>query len=158
MAHVCTEHGGWWMAWTDRGLIAAAPTRAEVVARAGEAGHRDMVPGDPAAAPSSPDWSALPGGFRGRVLRECARIPRGEVATYGALAAAAGRPGAARAVGTAMARNPLPVVVPCHRVVRADGGVGEYGMGGPRRKERMLRVEGVDVRDGRVARATMRLG
>lgn len=146
------------MAWTNRGLIAAAPTRAQVVARAVVAGHDLVVPGDPAAAPALPDWSALPGGFGGRVLRECAHIPRGEVMSYGALAAAAGRPGAARFVGTTMARNPLPVIVPCHRVVRANGAVGEYGPGGSRRKEQMLRAEGVPVHGGRVAAGMMRPG
>ena len=65
--------------------------------------------------------------FHQEVLRATARIPRGEVRTYGELAAIVGRPRAARAVGTAMARNPVPLLVPCHRVVPSSGGVGNYG-------------------------------
>ena len=74
----------------------------------------------------------------------------GEVVTYGELAALAGRPGAARAVGAAMATNPLPFVIPCHRVVRADGSLGEYTSGGTTVKARMLRAEGLHVRNGRI--------
>ena len=66
----------------------------------------------------------------------------GEVVTYGALAAKLGHPGAARAVGSACATNPVPIVVPCHRVVPGSGGVGSYG-GGPERKRRLLAHEGV---------------
>ena len=83
-------------------------------------------------------------------LRACADIPQGQVATYGQIARAAGSPGAARAVGSAMAANPVPVIIPCHRVVRADGQLGEYGMGGPAMKERMLRAEGVAITNGRI--------
>src|SRR4051794_34099418 len=68
-------------------------------------------------------------------------VPRGEVVTYGALAARAGSARAARAVGTACARNPVPLVVPCHRVVPGGGGLGAYG-GGPERKRRLLELEG----------------
>lgn len=67
--------------------------------------------------------------FHQEVLRATARIPCGEVRTYGELAAIVGRPRAARAVGTAMARNPVPLLVPCHRVVPSSGGVGNYGAG-----------------------------
>jgi methylated-DNA-[protein]-cysteine S-methyltransferase len=70
-----------------------------------------------------------------------AGVPRGEVVTYGALAARAGSGKAARAVGTACARNPVPLVVPCHRVVPGSGGIGSYG-GGRERKERLLKLEG----------------
>ena len=68
--------------------------------------------------------------------------PPGVTTTYGELAAAAGRPGAARAVGTAMARNPVPIVVPCHRVLAAGGGLGGYG-GGLDMKRSLLAIEGV---------------
>jgi methylated-DNA-[protein]-cysteine S-methyltransferase len=67
--------------------------------------------------------------FRRRVYAELERVPPGEVVTYGELAARVGAPGAARAVGTAMATNPLPFLVPCHRVVPASGGTGSYGGG-----------------------------
>ncbi len=72
------------------------------------------------------------------------RIPRGEVVTYGELAALAGRPGAARAAGSFCARNRLPILVPCHRVVSA-GGLGPYGSLGHEYKRRLLRLEDVDI-------------
>jgi methylated-DNA-[protein]-cysteine S-methyltransferase len=80
--------------------------------------------------------------FRLHVMRELARVPYGSVTTYGALAAKAGRPAAARAVGTIMNRNPIPIVLPCHRVVGASGSLVGYG-GGLQRKEQLLRLEGV---------------
>jgi methylated-DNA-[protein]-cysteine S-methyltransferase len=79
--------------------------------------------------------------FNRQVLRELARVPYGEVVTYGELAARAARPRAARAVGTVMNRNPLPIVLPCHRVVGANGKLVGYG-GGLERKEALLRLEG----------------
>ncbi len=79
--------------------------------------------------------------FRRRVLEELTRIPRGETVSYGELAERSGRPGAARAVGNAVARNPVPVVLPCHRVIRSDGSTGRYG-GGRERKRKLLRLEG----------------
>lgn len=79
--------------------------------------------------------------FYMRVLAELARVGYGETTTYGALAARAGNPGAARAVGTVMNRNPVPIVLPCHRVVGADGSLTGYG-GGLHRKELLLRLEG----------------
>jgi methylated-DNA-[protein]-cysteine S-methyltransferase len=84
------------------------------------------------------------GGFHRDVLRELAKVPYGELTTYGALAARAGRPQAARAVGTAMNRNPLPIVLPCHRVVGSTGKLVGYG-GGLERKEQLLRLEGAIV-------------
>jgi methylated-DNA-[protein]-cysteine S-methyltransferase len=79
--------------------------------------------------------------FNKRVLQELARVPYGEVVTYGELAARAARPRAARAVGTVMNRNPLPIVLPCHRVIGANGKLVGYG-GGLDRKESLLRLEG----------------
>ena len=79
--------------------------------------------------------------FNRRVLRELARVPYGEVVTYGELAARAARPKAARAVGTVMNRNPLPIVLPCHRVIGANGKLTGYA-GGLERKETLLRLEG----------------
>jgi methylated-DNA-[protein]-cysteine S-methyltransferase len=81
------------------------------------------------------------GGFHRTVLTELADVPYGILTTYGALAARAGRPRAARAVGTAMNRNPLPIVLPCHRVVGSTGKLTGYG-GGLERKEQLLRLEG----------------
>ena len=84
---------------------------------------------------------ALQADFNRRVLRELARVPYGEVVTYGELAARSARPRAARAVGTVMNRNPLPIVLPCHRVIGANGKLVGYG-GGLDRKESLLRLEG----------------
>lgn len=73
--------------------------------------------------------------FQCRVWEELRRIPYGRTRTYGEVAAAIGKPGAARAVGHACATNPVPLVVPCHRVVRGDGGLGGYGLGIARKKK-----------------------
>ncbi|GGN50028.1 methylated-DNA--protein-cysteine methyltransferase [Streptomyces kronopolitis] len=88
------------------------------------------------------DWS-LSSGFSARVLRILAGdVPYGAVVGYQDLADRAGEPGAARAVGAAMGSNPLPVVVPCHRVVASDGGIGGFG-GGLETKRLLLALEGV---------------
>ncbi len=81
------------------------------------------------------------GEFPRRVLVELARVPFGSIVTYGELAARVGRPRAARAVGMVMNRNPVPIVLPCHRVVGVGGRLVGYG-GGLHRKERLLRLEG----------------
>ncbi|MDI3404817.1 methylated-DNA--[protein]-cysteine S-methyltransferase [Streptomyces cavernicola] len=88
------------------------------------------------------DWTLI-SGFNREVLRELARgVPFGTVVGYGELAARVGQPGAAQAVGAAMGANPLPVVVPCHRVVESDGGIGGFG-GGLETKRQLLALEGV---------------
>jgi methylated-DNA-[protein]-cysteine S-methyltransferase len=79
--------------------------------------------------------------FSVRVLGELALVPYGRTATYGELATRAGKPGAARAVGTIMNRNPVPIVLPCHRIVGSTGALVGYG-GGLERKEILLRLEG----------------
>ncbi|HEU0026448.1 MAG TPA: methylated-DNA--[protein]-cysteine S-methyltransferase [Ktedonobacterales bacterium] len=83
--------------------------------------------------------------FERAVLMKAREIPRGEVRPYGWIAREIGRPGATRAVGTALARNPVPLFIPCHRVVRTDGHIGNYSMGGPEAKRTILTFEGVDV-------------
>jgi methylated-DNA-[protein]-cysteine S-methyltransferase len=90
---------------------------------------------------SAVDWSRMPA-FQARVLQETARIPYGQVRSYGDVADLIGAPRAHRAVGTALARNPVPLLIPCHRVVRGDGTLGNYGMGGTPRKRALLRAEG----------------
>lgn len=79
--------------------------------------------------------------FNRSVLEELARVPYGSLTTYGTLAGAAGRPRAARAVGAIMNRNPIPIVLPCHRVVGSTGDLVGYA-GGLERKEQLLRLEG----------------
>ncbi len=86
------------------------------------------------------DWSLVRGFARG-VLNATARVPYGEVSTYSAMAAAAGSPRAYRAAGNALGSNPIPIVVPCHRVLHADGGLGGYA-GGLDRKRFLLELEG----------------
>ena len=88
------------------------------------------------------DWS-LVSAFGRRVLRATAAIPFGEVSTYSRVAARAGSPRAARATGNALAGNPVPIVLPCHRVLHSGShGIGRY-TGGVHRKEALLRLEGV---------------
>lgn len=88
------------------------------------------------------DWS-LVSGFNRQVLRELnSGVPYGAVIGYGDLARRVGQPRAAQAVGVAMGANPLPVVVPCHRVVESGGGIGGFG-GGLETKRRLLSLEGV---------------
>ncbi|MBD0290292.1 MAG: methylated-DNA--[protein]-cysteine S-methyltransferase [Thermoleophilia bacterium] len=86
------------------------------------------------------DLSAMPP-FGRRVLDELRRIPYGKTESYGGLATSVGRPRAARAVGGALNRNPIPIVVPCHRVVGASGGLVGYA-GGLERKRALLELEG----------------
>jgi O-6-methylguanine DNA methyltransferase len=80
--------------------------------------------------------------FEGAVLRKTLEIPRGEVRTYSWVAREIGRPRAVRAVGTALANNPIPILIPCHRVIRSDGVIGQYGAGGPEAKFKILDFEG----------------
>ena len=84
--------------------------------------------------------------FTREVLERLAKVPHGEVTTYGELARAAGRPRAARAVGTVMNRNPIPIVLPCHRVIGANGALVGYG-GGLDRKRKLLSLEGALLPD-----------
>lgn len=82
--------------------------------------------------------------FERDVWRKALDIPRGEVRPYGWIAAEIGRPKAVRAVGTALGHNPVPLIVPCHRVVRTDGTIGQYSLGGPENKRTILASEGLD--------------
>jgi O-6-methylguanine DNA methyltransferase len=105
--------------------------------------------------------------FERAVLLKALEIPRGEVRTYGWIAAQIGHPAAVRAVGTALRKNPVPVLIPCHRVVRSDGHVGEYALGGSDAKRAILAAEGIAGdriqelariwRPGRVARSELRV-
>ncbi|MTD47109.1 methylated-DNA--[protein]-cysteine S-methyltransferase, partial [Conexibacter sp. W3-3-2] len=115
--------------------VLAAPARLDPLRRELEEyfdGHRTAF-----AVPL--DWTLVVA-FGRRVLRATAAIPFGQTSTYGRVAAAAGNPKAARATGNALGQNPIPIVVPCHRVLAA-GGLGGY-TGGTERKELLLGVEG----------------
>lgn len=92
------------------------------------------------------DWQ-LSDGFRSKVQRAIARIPYGQTRSYTQVAASAGNERAVRAAGTACGSNPIPIVVPCHRVLRSGGGLGGYGGGLPM-KRALLELEGV-LRDSR---------
>lgn len=84
--------------------------------------------------------------FQQRVLQITAQIPVGEVRSYGFIARAMGKPQASRAVGSALAKNPLAFVIPCHRVIRSDGVLGAYSGGGTAMKARLLEREGVPLK------------
>jgi methylated-DNA-[protein]-cysteine S-methyltransferase len=116
--------------------VLRAPARLDPVARELE----DYFAGRRRAFDVPLDWR-LSTGFRATVLHHLAAdVGYGRTASYAALAALAGNPKAVRAVGTACATNPIPVVVPCHRVVRSDGGMGNY-RGGPEAKRALLDLE-----------------
>jgi methylated-DNA-[protein]-cysteine S-methyltransferase len=140
------------VAWGEAGMAALAVPGSRAAAAVADAGEpADSVPDHIALAVRQRlDGGAMPAidlsgrtPFARAVLAAVASIPRGEVRTYAQVAAAAGHPGAARAVGSVLAGNPLPLLVPCHRVVPADGGIGGYSAGGPAAKAALLAAEGV---------------
>jgi methylated-DNA-[protein]-cysteine S-methyltransferase len=90
------------------------------------------------------DLSFMHGAFSRRILEACATIPFGEVSSYRAMATQAGSAGAVRAAGNALGANPVPIVVPCHRVLRTGGNLGGYA-GGVERKAQLLALEGIAV-------------
>ena len=111
---------------------------------------RALAQGRPLDLTADIDWDSIfpteaggISGFRRAVLEETLRIPAGQTRTYGWLAAKVGNPRAARAVGRVMATNPLPLVIPCHRVVGSDGSLHGYGGGLPM-KAALLRMEGAE--------------
>lgn len=156
------------LAWTDRGICGAqlperdaAATRVRLTRRfpdgvesdpadtvvAAIAAIRDLFAGAPDV-----DLSTLPldledvSPFDRRVYEIARRIPRGHTMTYGEIAAAIGEPGITRAVGQALGRNPVPPIVPCHRVIAAHGAIGGFSAhGGAASKHRLLDIEGVRI-------------
>lgn len=127
----------------------------------------DVLPGPPTAlwgldrtvlllmdyfsgVPVAPPWQLLSmeglTDLEQQVLRAVADIPFAALKTYGDIAEAVGRPGACRFVGNTMAKNPFPIFVPCHRVVRRNGGIGRFG-GGPDLKKRLIAFENEKIRD-----------
>ena len=117
--------------------VLAAPGRLDLVAR-----ELDEYFAGSRRAFDVPLDGRLSSGFRAEVLRHLPEIGYGHTESYAQVAAAAGNARAVRAVGSACATNPLPVVVPCHRVVRSDGSLGGYA-GGPAAKRTLLTLEGV---------------
>lgn len=117
--------------------LGARPVRSDPPATLLKQVHASMQRGDGSAV----DWTAMPA-FQRKVLKATARIPFGQVRSYGDIADRIGAPRAQRAVGTALARNPVPLLVPCHRVVRSDGALGNYGIGGTAQKAALLAAEG----------------
>ncbi len=115
--------------------VLEAPARLDAVRRELD----EYFEGARTAFDLSVDW-ALSAGFRRRVLAATARIPYGRTGTYRSVATEAGSPAAVRAAGTALATNPVPIIVPCHRVLRSDGALGGY-RGGPARKQQLLGAE-----------------
>jgi methylated-DNA-[protein]-cysteine S-methyltransferase len=117
--------------------ILEAPERTDTVRRELD----EYFAGDRRAFDVPIDWR-LVRGFAGDVLRATAQIPFGSVSSYREVAAEAGSPNAYRAAGNALGSNPVPIVVPCHRVLHVGGGLGGY-TGGLDRKRFLLRLEGV---------------
>ncbi len=158
---VRTAAGRFWLACGPKGVTMIHP--AETTPAAFEAAYRRRMGLQPrrgkipksyiqalrAAAAGRPfatipiDLSRLPR-FQQKILGVLRNVPRGEVRTYGWLARQAGYPRAARAAGNAMARNPVPILIPCHRVVPASGGVGNFGLGAAL-KRALLAREGAPV-------------
>ncbi len=148
-----------YVAWNGRGITAFVPT----VAVGSQDDFETRHPRNASFVDAPPDRLArhlertiktgrlghLPvdlssiGEFQRRVLEKCAEIPPGEIRPYGWIAREIGNPGAVRAVGTALGRNPVPVLIPCHRVVRADGRIGNYAYGSPMKRS-LLEYEGLD--------------
>jgi O-6-methylguanine DNA methyltransferase len=161
MGPLASPLGTLWVAWNGRGVseVELADDGADAATRhEARTGRRTTLAG--ALPPSLADAIArrlagerrvrIPLDLRGRsefevaVWTKALEIPRGEVRPYGWIAAEIGRPKAVRAVGTALGHNPVPLIVPCHRVVRTDGSIGQYSLGGPGNKRTILAAEGLD--------------
>jgi len=173
-ASVATEIGDMWIAWSARGVRAAmrfvsaeefaqwyasrfgvVPVRAAALPDALRRNVLALLAGESRASVEFDLGGLRP--FERDVLQTALRIPRGEVRPYNWVARRIGRPLAVRAVGTALAHNPIPYLIPCHRVVRADGHIGNYGGGGPTQKRAILGWEGVDAAElERLARRGIR--
>jgi O-6-methylguanine DNA methyltransferase len=149
-----------WVAWSERGVTAFVPRSIAATADDFEAMHpRPLTMVDePPRRLAGPLQKAVESGklgslavdleslgeFQRRVLEKCAEIPPGEIRPYGWVAAEIGNPGATRAVGSALGRNPIPLLIPCHRVVRSDGTIGNYAWGSAMKRE-LLEGEGLNL-------------
>lgn len=138
VAYASEDHDGVLQQLADKisPRILRAPTRLDTVARELD----EYFAGNRRTFDIALDWR-LSAGFRSTVLHHLPEIGYGHTASYAAVAQLAGNPKAVRAVGTACATNPMPVVVPCHRVVRSDGAMGGY-LGGVEAKRFLLDLEG----------------
>ena len=153
--------GELFVAFNERGISAVAPTSLYDGSRDRFALEHERRTGSRPLVAARPPAGLLAGLRSGRatglrydlaglseferaVLLKALEIPPGEVRPYGWVAREIGRPRAVRAVGSALGRNPVPVLIPCHRVVRSDGHLGQYGLGVPL-KRALLGAEGVDV-------------
>jgi O-6-methylguanine DNA methyltransferase len=160
-ASIDTVIGPIWVAFNGRGVStvesaeSAEAFEARVLATRRRAAHRlDALPPRLASAIQrrlgGDRRVQIPLDLRGHstfqtdVWMKALEIPRGEVRAYGWIASEIGRPKAVRAVGTALGHNPVPLIVPCHRVVRSDGMLGQYSLGGPANKRALLASEGLD--------------
>jgi O-6-methylguanine DNA methyltransferase len=161
MAPCPSPIGTLWIAWNGRGVaeVELGDDGAAAVARHQARSGRRTILADALPEPLAEAVARrlageprvrIPLDLRGRTAFEVAvwskalEIPRGEVRPYGWIAAEIGRPRAVRAVGTALGHNPVPLIVPCHRVVRTDGTIGQYSLGGPGNKRAILAAEGLD--------------
>lgn len=157
VARVDSPIGDVWVAWSTRGITAVTPRFAAESIEAFLSAHRrnaytaQALPSDlegvvehglyEGATIGLPvDFSGI-APFQASVLEACSTIPPGAVRSYGWIADEIHNPGSVRAVGTALGRNPIPLLVPCHRVVRSDGSVGQYAFG-PEIKHQLLVREG----------------
>lgn len=159
-ARIDSPLGPLWVAWNGRGVSAveAAPDgETFALNHAAHTGRRAVAGTLPARLEraivrrlSGDRRANVPLDLRGHtefeqaVWMKALEIPRGQVRPYGWIAAEIGRPKAVRAVGSALGHNPVPLIVPCHRVVRTDGMIGQYSLGGPQNKRRILTAEGLD--------------
>jgi O-6-methylguanine DNA methyltransferase len=125
------------LAWFGRPALPAADLPRALGAQL----DRALVDGKPGRLPL--DLTGL-GPFQAAVLLKASEIPRGETRPYQWVAREIGKPGASRAVGSALASNPVPLIVPCHRVVRSDGRLGRYSLGSDSNKRLLLESEGLD--------------
>ncbi len=144
-----------WIAWSTRGVTAVSPLFAspsfddfthvhrrttfeanDLPAELSEAVTSALDSGNSAAVPI--DTTGV-GTFQQAVLSACATIPAGQVRPYGWIASKIDNPGSVRAVGTALGKNPIPLLIPCHRVVRSDGSLGNYAFGAEIKRELLIR-------------------
>ncbi len=166
-----TVIGAVYVAWNRNGVSAAARSRSanEFEDYFRHEVGRPLRPAEPSAVLAHQVVEELSGHrtmrfdlrglteFEQAVLRKAREIPYGQVRPYSWVAREIGHPAAVRAVGTALANNPIPYFIPCHRVVRADGVIGNYGGGGPEAKKAILSHEGVRVQQlAELARAGVR--